>query len=74
MRVLMIIAVFAGCFLYDGLTRLNKAPLREIVFYTVFMLVSMGVAIFTFVKKVDIPSPIYAIENFIDLFFPIKHQ
>lgn len=72
MPVLMILAVFAGCFAYDSLTRLNKAPLREIVVYTVIMLVSMGIAIFAYVKKVDIPSPSYAIENFIDLFLPIK--
>ncbi|HHT16918.1 MAG TPA: hypothetical protein GXZ77_04290 [Papillibacter sp.] len=72
MRILIVIVVFIGCFLYDGFTRLDKAPKREIVVYVTIMLVSMIVPVIVYYKRVDIPSPTYAIEKVIDLFFHIK--
>jgi|GEM_PF-835835 len=72
MRVLMILVVFAFCALYDGMTRLNKAPKREIVVYAVLMFVSMVVPIYVYLKGVGIPSPNYAIERIIDFLFHIN--
>jgi hypothetical protein len=72
MRVLIILVVFFFCALYDGFTRLDKAPLREIIVYAALMLVSMIILIYAYVKRVDVPSPNYAIENFLDFLFHIN--